>query len=102
MPASTASATDDRLTVIAISALACILQDLLHEGLGHGVTAWLNGAHRITMSTVALQSDIETRWISANGTLVNLVFAVIFWLFLLRAHRYGPPCPVLSCAGHGR
>jgi hypothetical protein len=61
-------AKDDRLTLIAISALACIVQDVLHEGLGHGGTAWLSGARHLTMSTVALQSDIETRWISANGT----------------------------------
>ncbi len=70
--------------MIAVSALACILQDVLHEGLGHGVTAWLMGAHQITMSTVALQSDIETRLVSANGTLVNLVTAGILWLVLLR------------------
>jgi hypothetical protein len=81
---------DDRLTVIAISVLACVVQDVLHEGLGHGVTAWLSGAHRLTMSTVALQSDIDTRWISANGTLVNLVFGAIFWLLLLRPARYAP------------
>lgn len=81
---------DDRLTLIAISALACILQDALHEGLGHGVTAWLSGAHRLTMSTVALQSDIETRWIAANGTLVNLVFGAIFWLLLLKPQHYRP------------
>jgi hypothetical protein len=30
---------DDRVTLIAISVLACFLQDVLHEGLGHGVTA---------------------------------------------------------------
>jgi len=82
--------TDDRLTVIAISALACMLQDVLHEGLGHGVTAWLSGAQRVTMSTVAMQSDIDTRWISANGTLVNLLFAAIFWLLLLKPERYRP------------
>src|SRR5262245_1678060 len=63
---------DDVLTVIAIASLACIQQDLLHEGLGHGVTAWLSGAHEITISTVALQSDISTRWIAASGTLVNI------------------------------
>jgi hypothetical protein len=85
-----APAKDDRLTLIAISALACILQDVLHEGLGHGVTAWLSGAHKVTMSTVALQSDIDTRWISANGTLVNLLFAAIFWVVLLRPQRYRP------------
>lgn len=82
------SVQDDRLTVIAISALACILGDLLHEGVGHGITAWLSGAHRITMSTVALQSDIETRWISANGTLVNLACGVILWLLLRNARQY--------------
>ena len=81
---------DDRLTLIAVSALACMLQDVLHEGLGHGVTAWFSGTHRITMSTVALQSDIETRWVSANGTLVNILLGVILWLLLRRPQRYGP------------
>jgi len=81
---------NDWLTMVAVSALACILQDVLHEGLGHGVTAWISGAHQITMSTVALQSDIETRWVSANGTLVNLVTAGILWLLLLRPQRYRP------------
>ncbi|MGC2110274.1 MAG: hypothetical protein WA655_12210 [Candidatus Korobacteraceae bacterium] len=81
---------DDRLTLISVSALACVLQDVLHEGLGHGVTAWLSGAHRVTMSTVALQSDIETRWIAANGTLVNLAFAAVFWLLLRKPQRYSP------------
>lgn len=97
------SAKDDRLTVTAISTLACILQDVLHEGLGHGVTAWLSGAHRVTISTVAMQSDIGTRWISANGTLVNLIFAAIFWLLLLRPQRYKPAVHyflVLALAGN--
>jgi hypothetical protein len=98
-----ASAKDNRLTVIAISALACVLQDVLHEGLGHGVTAWLSGAHRIAISPVALQSDIETRWISANGTLANLLFGAIFWLLLLKPRRYGPAIRyflVLAMAGN--
>lgn len=66
VPATGVSTKDDRLILIAISALACILQDVLHEGVGHGATAWLSGAHRLTMSTVALQSDIGTRLISAR------------------------------------
>ncbi len=90
MPASTVSRTDDTLTVTAVSLLACILQDILHEGLGHGVTAWLSGAHRVTISTVAMQSDISTRWISANGTLVNLLFAAIFWFFLRKPKSHSP------------
>ena len=103
MPASVVSAKDDRLTMIGISTLACILQDVLHEGLGHGVTAWLSGAHRVTMSTVALQSDIDTRLISANGTIVNLLFTAIFWLLLLRPQRYRPATRyflVLAMAGN--
>ncbi len=103
MTSSVAPAKDDKLTVIAISALACILQDVLHEGLGHGVTAWLSGAHSVTMSTVALQSDIETRWISANGTLVNLVSAALLWLLLRNARRYRPATRyflVLAMAGN--
>jgi hypothetical protein len=103
MPAHAISDNDDRPTLLAISALACILQDVLHEGLGHGVTAWLSGARQITMSTVALQCDIDTRWISANGTLVNLVFAAIFWLLLLKAQRYRPATRyflVLAMAGN--
>jgi hypothetical protein len=94
---------DDRATLIAISAFACFLQDILHEGLGHGVTAWLSGAHTITLSTVALQADIDTRWISANGTLVNLLFAAIFWLLLLKPQRYRPATRyflVLAMAGN--
>lgn len=90
MASAAPSRKNDSLTMISVSALACILQDVLHEGLGHGVTAWLSGAHQITMSTVALQSDIETRWVSANGTLVNLVTAGILWLLLLRPQRYRP------------
>ena len=81
---------NDWFTMAAVSALACILQDVLHEGFGHGVTAWLSGAHQLTMSTVALQSDIETRWVSANGTLVNLGAAAVLWLLLLRWERYRP------------
>jgi len=103
MPTATVCANDDKITVIAIAGLACILQDVLHEGLGHGVTAWLSGAHRLTISTVALQSDIETRWISANGTLVNLVFAAVFWLFLFKPQAYRPATRfflVLAMAGN--
>jgi hypothetical protein len=103
MPANVVSDKDDRLTVIAISALACMLQTVLHEGLGHGVTAWLSGARSVTMSTVALQCDIDTRWISANGTLVNLLFAAIFWLLLLRPQHYRPATRyflVLAMAGN--
>jgi hypothetical protein len=81
---------DDRATLVALAAIACAVQDVLHEGLGHAGTAWWSGAHRIAISTVAMQSDLDTRWISANGTLVNLLFAAIVWLVLRRAARFQP------------
>jgi hypothetical protein len=81
---------DDGVTLIAISVLACFLQDVVHEGWGHGVTAWLSGAPSITMSTVALQADIDTRWISANGTLVNLFSRRFFGFFCAGPQRYHP------------
>jgi hypothetical protein len=84
------TARDDRVTIIAIAAIAYAVQDVLHEGLGHGVTAWLSGARSVTISTVALQSDLDTRLIAANGTLVNLLFAAVFWLLLRRAGHYRP------------
>lgn len=89
MNGETSFGKNDVVTMVAVAALACILQDVLHEGLGHGVTAWLSGAQKITMSTVALQSDIDSRLIAANGTLVNLAAAGILWL-LLRPQRYRP------------
>jgi len=93
---------DDKPTIIAIGVLAYLVQDILHEGLGHGVTAWLSGAHKLTISTVALQSDISTRWISANGTLVNLACAAVIWLLLANATRLRPVTRyflVMSMAG---
>ena len=73
---------DDRLTVIAVAALACILQNVLHEGVGHGLASYLLGAHTVTLSTVAENSDIASRWIDAAGTLVNLLAAAVFYLAL--------------------
>lgn len=81
---------DDTLTMVALAALAFIIQDVAHEALGHAVVAWASGARHLTISTVALQSDISTRWISAGGTLVNLFFAVIVWLLLHQFQRLRP------------
>jgi len=88
--AKVAPVTYDKLTVIAIAALAYIIEDVLHEGLGHGGMALLSGAHRLTLSTVALQGDFDTRWIAAAGPLVSLISGGIFWLLLLKPQRYRP------------
>jgi hypothetical protein len=82
--------TYDKPTVIAIAALACIVGDVLHEAVGHGGMALLSGARHLTVSTVALQSDFDTRWIAAAGPLVSLISGGIFWLLLLKPERYRP------------
>ncbi len=89
LPVSTTT-RDDRVTVICLAFLACILQSVLHEGVGHALTACLSGAHQITISTVAMQSETSSRLIDAAGTLVNLIAAVILWLVLLNARKFSP------------
>src|ERR1700730_3552047 len=89
MPNEIDGIRDDFWTVVAVATMACVLQNVLHEGLGHGGVAYLSGAHFITLSTVAEDADIDSRWILAVGTLVNLAAGAVFWM-LLRWKRYSP------------
>jgi len=89
MPNEMDGSRDDSWTVVAVAIVACVLQSVLHEGLGHGGAAYLSGAHYITVSTVAEDADVDSRWILAAGTLVNLAAGVVFWM-LLRLKRYTP------------
>lgn len=75
---------DDWLTVCAISILAGILGNLLHEGLGHAATALLTGAKSGVLSTVAWSSDYDSRLVAAGGTLANLAAGLVFWMALRR------------------
>ncbi|HZW94681.1 MAG TPA: hypothetical protein VFF64_17160 [Candidatus Eremiobacteraceae bacterium] len=51
---------DDVLTICAISVIAAILTNVLHEGVGHGLMALLTGAKSGVLTTVA--------WSSAFGS----------------------------------
>jgi hypothetical protein len=75
-------ANDDVLTVYAISLLAEILANVLHEGLGHAATALLTGAQSGVLTTVAWSSDFDSRLVDAGGTLANLAAAMVFWIAL--------------------
>jgi hypothetical protein len=59
---------DDSLTICAISLLAGMLANVLHEGLGHAATALLTGAKSGVLSTAAWSSDVDTRLVAAGGT----------------------------------
>lgn len=71
--------TDDTLTIIAISVVAGILTNILHEGVGHGLVALLTGAKSGVLTTVAWSSASDTSLVAAGGTLVNLAAALLFW-----------------------
>lgn len=78
-------ANDDALTVCAISILAGILANVLHEGLGHAATALLTGAKSGVLTTVAWSSDFDSRLVAAGGSLANLAAALVFWIALRSA-----------------
>jgi hypothetical protein len=80
-------AKDDVATVCAISILAGILANVLHEGLGHAATALLTGAKSGVLSTVAWSSDFDSRLVAAGGTLANLAAGAAFWLALRKVRR---------------
>lgn len=75
---------DDTPTVCAISALAAIVSNVLHEGVGHAVVALLTGTQTGTLSTVAWSSVSDTRLVAAGGSLVNVGAGLAFWFALRR------------------
>lgn len=81
---------DDALTVCAISIVASILGDVLHEGLGHAATAIITLHATGTLTTVAWSSVADSRLVAAAGTLVNLAAALVFWLLLRAARKTSP------------
>lgn len=83
--ASAQTHRDDTLTICAISVLAAIVSNVLHEGVGHGLIDLLTGAKSGLLTTVAWSSATNSRLVQAGGTLVNLVAALIFWIALRSA-----------------
>lgn len=77
---------DDLWTLVAFGVLAYMISNVLHEGLGHGGVAWLSGAHRITVTSTYMEAGMDTRWILAAGTLVNLAVGLL-GLAVLRGLR---------------
>jgi len=80
----------DRATILAISALAYALANVVHEGLGHGGACLLLGAKPTMFNAVFFSYDESTasasaqRIISASGSLVNVIVGLPL-LALLRS-----------------
>jgi hypothetical protein len=77
---------DNLWAMAAFGGLADMISTVLHEGLGHGVVAWLSGARQITVTSTYMEAGMDTRWILAAGTLVNLAFGLL-GLAVLRRMR---------------
>ena len=63
----------DKLTIASMAAIAVSISTTLHEGVGHGVTAWLRGDAVTELTSNHLSSMPPDRWVDAGGTLVNLL-----------------------------
>lgn len=85
----------NRWTLIAIAVVAYALANVAHEGIGHGGMCLATGGHPIALSAVSFECDktqlsaAASKWISAGGTLVNLLLAAGVWLFARKARSQG-------------
>ena len=86
------SARVDVPTVIAISALAYTLANIVHEGLGHGGACVLVGARPTVLNAIFFEYDelaatlVQQRWISAGGSIANVLVGLPI-LRVLRRER---------------
>lgn len=62
----------DKLTIVSMAVVASASATLLHEGVGHGLTAWLRGDIPTELTSNHLSSLRPDRWVDAGGTLLNL------------------------------
>src|SRR5258708_33321488 len=70
----------DLLTVAAISIVATVIADIIHEGLGHGGMCVATGARALVLSTVHFDCSADTRLVAAGGTLAHLILGAMFWI----------------------
>jgi hypothetical protein len=87
---TTMPSTPDRLTLIAISALAYLAAVGLHEHLGHTAACILFGSHPIEVGAFYVDcdytgmSDIRIRLVALAGPVVSLVTGIVSFLVLSR------------------
>jgi hypothetical protein len=74
-----------KATIISMAVIASALATLGHEGLGHGVTAWMRGDIPTELTSNHLSSLRPDRWVEAAGTLTNLTVGAFALLVSRRA-----------------
>jgi hypothetical protein len=79
-PSSSGEASKlDQLTIAAIAIIATVIEDFLHEGIGHGGMCIATGGQPLALSTVHFECSSDIRWVAAGGTLANLIFGALSW-----------------------
>ncbi len=72
-----------RATIVSMAVIASAAATLLHEGLGHGVVAWMRGDIPTELTSNHLSALHPDHWVEASGTLVNLfIGAICLWAAL--------------------
>ena len=74
-----------RATIVSMAVIASGTATLLHEGVGHGVVAWLRGDIPTVLTSNHLDAVRADRLVDAGGTLVNLLVGVLALLASRRA-----------------
>ncbi|MGH9604315.1 MAG: hypothetical protein ACRD3N_01325 [Terracidiphilus sp.] len=81
------SGRHSKATIASMAVISMGMAALLHEGLGHGVTAWLRG-DMVTELTSNHLSDLRAdRLVDAGGTIVNLITGAIALIASFRLGR---------------
>lgn len=79
------SAQHSKATIISMAVIASGIATLLHEGVGHGVIAWLRGDIPTELTSNHLSTLRPDLWVDAGGTLVNLAVGAASLLASRRA-----------------
>ena len=74
---SDAAHRHDRLTIVSMAVIASAVATLLHEGVGHGLTAFVRGDVPTELTSNHLSSLHPDRMVDAAGTIVNLIAGVV-------------------------
>jgi hypothetical protein len=83
------SAPSSLATVISIAIVAYAACDMIHEALGHGLMcALLPGVKALSISTVALQTSVQSRLVAAAGSVVNVLAGLLLIALFRRRKRF--------------
>ena len=76
-----------KASVMSMAAIAVCFATTLHEGVGHGVTAWLRGDVVTELTSNHLSSARPDRLVDAGGTLANLVVGFASMMISIACER---------------